>query len=58
MSAPLPLLGLAPHPGSVLGALAIGACAMTLRLRHASLAPAIAANSGAAFIRCVLAALG
>lgn len=57
-SAPIHLLGVVPQPSSALGAIAIGVCAMGLRLRHASLAPAIAVNCGAAFIRCVLSALG
>lgn len=51
-------LGLHPFPTSSIGALALGAAAMVLRLRHAALAPAIAVHCGYNLTRCVVAALG
>lgn len=46
------------YPPSLFGTLAVGGLAMTLRLRHASLAPAIALHCGHNVTVCVVAALG
>lgn len=59
--APTVLWAAAPIPGpraSPLTALILAGLAMALRLRHAALAPAIALGCGAAFTRCLFAALG
>jgi hypothetical protein len=47
-----------PSLASVPAAVLVGALAMRQRLRHASLAPAIATLCGDSFVRCTLAALG
>ena len=49
---------IARTPSAVLGVLTVGIVAMALRLRHASLAPAIALHCGANSTMCVVAALG
>jgi membrane protease YdiL (CAAX protease family) len=47
----------AAGPAAVLGTLVVGIGAMVLRLRHASLAPAIALHCGNNFVACVVIAL-
>lgn len=49
---------LVARPLTAIGFLTLGVVALLLRLRHASLAPAIAVHSGWNFTTCIMAALG